>query len=264
VSFSARRFNQLGKNCIVSRSNTMNGYQSSARPFSERELDLQRDRDFHAVLLGIAAHDLRQPLQVIHSTYEWLSGRFDAQADRMRLRHGERAVAKLADQLDQLAAALRLYQLTTTVELSPVPIAPLFDGVGSENAEFARQKGLELRIRPTRAIVVSNAVILDGIVRNLVRNAIKYTDSGRVLLSCRRRGTDIRIDIHDTGIGISADQLPRAFEAFQRLDSTKSSGLGLGLFVVKRAVELLGHRIEVSSTVGRGSRFSVLAKGAAV
>jgi two-component system, OmpR family, phosphate regulon sensor histidine kinase PhoR len=94
-------------------------------------------------------------------------------------------------------------------------------------------------------------------------NAIKYTDSGRVLLSCRQRGTDMRIDIYDTGIGVSADQVPRAFEAFQRLDSTKSSGLGLGLFVVKRAVELLGHRIEVSSRVGRGSRFSVLAKGAA-
>jgi two-component system phosphate regulon sensor histidine kinase PhoR len=100
-------------------------------------------------------------------------------------------------------------------------------------------------------------------VRNLVRNAIKYTDSGRVLLCCRRRGTDMRIDIYDTGIGISADQVSRAFEAFQRLDTNRSSGLGLGLFVVKRAVELLGHRVEVRSAIGRGSRFSVLAKSTA-
>jgi hypothetical protein len=104
-----------------SRSNTMNGYQSSAKPFSEREIDLQRVSDFHAVLLGMAAHDLRQPLQVIQSTYEWLSGRFDAEADRMRLQRGERAVARLAEQLDRLAAALRLYQHTTMMELSPVP-----------------------------------------------------------------------------------------------------------------------------------------------
>jgi two-component system phosphate regulon sensor histidine kinase PhoR len=241
----------------------MNGYQSSARPFSERELDLQRASDFHAVLLGMAAHDLRQPLQVIQSTYEWLASRFDAAADRARLQRGQRAAAKLAEQLDQLAAALRLYQHATTMELSPVPLAPLFESVGAENVEFAQQRGLELRIRPTRAVVVSNAIMLDGIVRNLVRNAIKYTDSGRVLLSCRRRGTDMRIDIYDTGIGISADQVPRAFEAFQRLDTNRSSGLGLGLFVVKRAVELLGHRIEVRSAVGRGSRFSVLAKSAA-
>jgi two-component system phosphate regulon sensor histidine kinase PhoR len=242
----------------------MNGYQSSARPFSERELNLQRASDFHAVLLGMAAHDLRQPLQVIQSTYEWLSDGFDGGVDKMRLQRGRRAAAKLAEQLDQLAAALRLYQHTMTMELSPVPLAPLFDSVAAENVELAGQKGIELRIRPTRAVVVSNIVILDGIVRNLVRNAIKYTDSGSVLLSCRRRGTDMRIDIYDTGIGISPDQVPRAFEAFQQLDSTRSSGLGLGLFVVKRAVELLGHRIEVSSAVGRGSRFSVLAKDAAV
>jgi signal transduction histidine kinase len=206
----------------------MNGYRSSAKAFSEREFDLQRVSDFHAVLLGMAAHDLRQPLQVIQSTYEWLNGRFDAEGDRMRLQRGERAVAGLAEQLDRLAAALRLYQHTTTMELSPVPLAPLFDSLRAENVEFARQKGIELRVRPTRAVVVSNAVILDGIVRNLVRNAVKYTDAGHVLLSCRRRGPYMCIDIYDTGIGMSADQLPRAFEAFQRLDSTRSSGLGLG------------------------------------
>src|ERR1700677_4280441 len=132
------------QNSTVSRSNTMNGYQSSARPSSERDLDLQRVSDFHAVLLGMAAHDLRQPLEVIQSTYEWLSGRFDAEADRMRLQRGERAAAKLAEQLDQLAAALRLYQHTTTMELSPVPLAPLFHSVAVDNIEFARQKGIEL------------------------------------------------------------------------------------------------------------------------
>ena len=226
----------------------MNGYQSSAKPFSETELDLRRVSDFHAVLLGMAAHDLRQPLQVIQSTYEWLNGRFDAEADRMRLQRGERAVAKLAEQLDQLAAALRLYQHATTMELSPVPLAPLFDSVGAENVEFARQRGIELRVRPTRAVVVSNAVILDGIVRNLVRNAIKYTNSGRVLLSCRRRGTDMRIDIYDTGIGMSADQLPQAFEAFQRLNSTRSERPGPRPFhrQTGRRIARSSHRSQLS------------------
>jgi len=79
-------------------------------------------------------------------------------------------------------------------------------------------------------------------------------------LAARRRGADIRVDIHDTGVGLSSDQLPRVFEAFQRVDSTESDGLGLGLFIVRRAVELLGHHIEVRSTFGRGSRFSVLMK----
>ena len=130
----------------------MNGCQSPAKPCSERELDLQRVSDFHAVLLGMAAHDLRQPLQVIQSTYEWLSGRFDDDVERMRLQRGERAVSRLGEQLDRLAAALRLYEQTTSMKLSPVPLAPIFDGVRSENVELARQKGLELRVRPTRAM----------------------------------------------------------------------------------------------------------------
>jgi two-component system phosphate regulon sensor histidine kinase PhoR len=110
-------------------------------------------------------------------------------------------------------------------------------------------------------VVMSNALLLDAIVQNLVRNAIQYTPAlGGVLLACRRRGENVRIDIYDTGVGISAHQLPQMFQAFQRLDSTKPDGLGLGLFIVRRAVQLLGHRIEVSSTVSRGSRFSVLAK----
>src|SRR3984957_9267338 len=248
------------QNSTVSRSNTMNGCQSSTESYSELQYNLQRASDFHTVLLGMAAHDLRQPLQVIQSAYEWLSGRFDDDVERMRLQRGERAVSRLAEQLDRLAAALRFYEQTTSIKLSPVPLAPIFDGVRTENVELARQKGLELRVRPTRAIVVSNAVLLDCIVRNLVRNAIKYTDAGHVLLSCRRLETDMRIDIYDTGIGMSADELPRIFEAFQRLDSSRSDGLCLGLFIVRRAVELLGHLIEVSSTVGRGSRFSVLAE----
>jgi two-component system, OmpR family, phosphate regulon sensor histidine kinase PhoR len=241
----------------------MEPLQPPSESSNERERELQRARDFNALLVSMAGHDLRQPLQVIQSTYEWLSGRLDADAEKAWLRRGELAATMLTEQLDRLVDGVRLYDHTAKMKLAPVSLAPLFDCVRNESVELARQKGLDLRIRPTRAVVVSNAVLLDGIVRNLVRNAIKYTpNSGRVLLACRRRGADIRIDIYDTGIGMSADQLPRIFEAFERLDSTKPDGLGLGLFVVRRAVELLGHRIEVSSTVRRGTRFSVLAKSA--
>jgi len=113
----------------------MNGCQSSTESYSERQYYLQRVSDFHAVLLGMAAHDLRQPLQVIQSTYEWLSGRFDDDVERMRLQRGERAVSRLGEQLDRLAAALRLYEQTTSMKLSPVPLAPIFDGVRTENVE---------------------------------------------------------------------------------------------------------------------------------
>ena len=86
----------------------MNRFESSAKPSSEGERDLQRLSEFHAVLLGVAGHDLRQPVRVIQSTDEWLSSMLDADADKVRLQLGEPAVARPTEQLDPLAGALRL------------------------------------------------------------------------------------------------------------------------------------------------------------
>ena len=112
----------------------------------------------------------------------------------------------------------------------------------------------------TQARIMSNPVLLSGILRNLLTNAIKYTEpGGRILIGCRRSGCGVRIDVYDTGIGIPAVRLPIIFDAFERLDSARNDGLGIGLFVVRRALELLGHRIEIRSAVSQGSRFSVFA-----
>ena len=109
---------------------------------------------------------------------------------------------------------------------------------------------------------MSDAVLLEGILRNLIRNSLKYNGpGGRVLVGCRRRGALLRIEVHDTGIGIASDKLLK--DACHRPDSTRADELGLGLFVVRRTADLLGHRIEVRSTVGRGSCFSLLAEVAA-
>jgi signal transduction histidine kinase len=110
---------------------------------------------------------------------------------------------------------------------------------------------------------MSDAFLLAAVFRNIVGNAIKYTNpGGRILIGCRHFGDDIRIDVFDTGIGISGEQMPRIFDAFSRIDSARSDGLGIGLFIVRQAVLLLGHRVDISSTVPRGTRFSVFAKRA--
>jgi two-component system, OmpR family, phosphate regulon sensor histidine kinase PhoR len=242
----------------------MNSFQHyTAAAAGQRAFDLQRASDFQATLLGMAGHDLRQPLQVIQSAYEWLGTRISVASEKARIQRGERAIARLTQQLDRLVGALRLYEQTRTIEVSPVALAPLFWRIAAENHDAAAEKGVELRVSQTAAAVMSNAVLLDSVLLNLVRNAVKYTEpGGRILIGCRRSGADVRIDVLDIGIGMAPEHLPRIFEAFQRLDSTRSDGLGIGLFVVRRAVGLLGHRIEVHSTVGRGSRFSVLARGA--
>jgi two-component system, OmpR family, phosphate regulon sensor histidine kinase PhoR len=233
---------------------------SATTPAGHAAPDLQRASDFQAALLGIAGHDLRQPLQVIQGTYEWLGAHLSRKSDRKWLERGEQAISRLTEQLDELVGALHLYECAKRLEVSPVALAPLFWRLCEENEDGALRKGVDLRVCATRASVMSNAVLLNGVLRNLVRNALKYTQpGGRVLIGCRRLGPDLRIDVCDTGIGIAPEHLPRIFQAFERLDSAHCDGLGIGLFVVRRAVELLGHRIEVSSCVARGSRFSVLA-----
>jgi two-component system, OmpR family, phosphate regulon sensor histidine kinase PhoR len=105
---------------------------------------------------------------------------------------------------------------------------------------------------------LSHPLLLECILRNLLTNAIKYTQSGgRVLIGCRRKGSEIRIDVYDTGIGIPEDQLPRIFDAFTRLSPDHNDGLGIGLSIARRALEVLGHRLEVRSVVGEGSLFSI-------
>jgi two-component system phosphate regulon sensor histidine kinase PhoR len=117
----------------------------------------------------------------------------------------------------------------------------------------------------TNAHVVSNPVLLNCILRNLLTNAIKYTEpGGRILIGCRWKGSELRIDVYDTGIGIPEDQLPRIFGAFTRLTPEHSNGLGIGLSIVRRALDVLGHRIEVRSIVREGSLFSIYLPAAVV
>lgn len=240
----------------------MNSFQHSAvHAVGPGTFDFQRASDFQAALLGMAGHDLRQPLQVIQNAYEWLGSRVARSSEKARLERGERAIARLTEQLDRLLGALRLYEHTKSMQLVSVPLAPLLQRIADENEDAAREKGIALAVVKTKAVVLSNPVLLDGILRNLVRNAVKYTDrGGRILIGCRQAEAEVRIEVYDTGVGMAPEHLPRIFEAFQRLDTVRADGLGIGLFVVRRAVELLGHRVEVTSEVGCGSRFSILAR----
>src|SRR6267142_5747044 len=222
--------------------------------------DPQRTTDFQAVLLAMAGHDLRQPLQIIQSSHELLGIGIRTKSEQRLLQRGQHAIDRLIGQFDQLLGAARLYEHSKEAKLSPVALEPLFRQAYHENEESALQKGIDIRVCPTGASVMSNAVLLNGILRNLVSNAIKYTEpNGRILIGCRRSGLNVRIDVCDTGIGIAGEQLSRIFEAFTRLDSTQCDGLGVGLFIVRRAIEVLGHRIDVRSAASRGSRFSIFA-----
>jgi two-component system phosphate regulon sensor histidine kinase PhoR len=219
--------------------------------------------DFYAAVLAMAGHDLRQPLQTIVAAHELLCRRLGTGPERAHLELGKRATTQLIEKLDLLVEALRFDEGAGALHPGPVAVAEIFERVAREVGESVPSRGLELRLVPTSAVVTSHAVLLTGIVRNLVRNALEYTPAGgRVLLGCRRRGTAVRIEVHDDGVGIPAEDVTELFEAFERLDSTRSEGLGLGLFIVRRAARCLGHQVTIRSAVGRGTCFALIADAA--
>ncbi len=130
-------------------------------------------------------------------------------------------------------------------------------------AEFrptAGEKQVDLMVVPCRATVRSDPALLGRILQNLVANAVRYTEQGRILVGCRRRGPHLAIEVWDTGIGIPESRLADIFEEFTQLGNAerdRSQGLGLGLAIVRRLSQLLAHPVSVRSQPGKGSVFSV-------
>ena len=221
--------------------------------------ELLRAVDFYASILAMATHDLRQPLQVIVSALELLSRRVTEGPAQAHLERGEQASAQLMQKLEQLADALHICRHFGKIVPEPVRVESILHRLAQQFDGPARGKGIDFRSLPTRAVIMSQPLLLDGILRNLARNALDHTAlGGRVLVGCRRRGATVHMEVYDTGDGIPADKLQNIFEPFFRLNTTRSAGLGLGLFIVKRAADCLGHRIEVRSAIGHGSCFSVV------
>jgi signal transduction histidine kinase len=225
----------------------------------------QRMSDFHEALLAMTGHDLRQPLQIILSANGWLERRLTGTAEREYLGRIHQATLQTIKHLDHLVEALRIDARASGPCPEPVSLGAVFANIENEQAPEAADRGVRLRVLRSGIAVMSDSVLLEGMLRNLVRNALKYTPmGGKVLVGCRRHGATRWIEIHDTGVGIPEDKLSQVFEAFHRLDSTSADGLGLGLFIVRRAAASLGHRIHVQSKVGHGSCFTVVAEIAAL
>jgi two-component system phosphate regulon sensor histidine kinase PhoR len=214
--------------------------------------------NFERVLLAIAGHDLRQPLQVIQSAHELLGLGIRTSSELRCLRSGQNAIDRLKDQLEQILTALRVRECTRHLELRPVRVHQVLRQACRDSEPVALSKGIIMRMVSCDATILSDSLLLGAALRNLVSNAIKYTQpGGRILVGCRHSRSGIRIDVYDTGIGIPGEQMPTIFEAFTQLDAAHCDGLGIGLFIVRQALGILGHRIDVASTPCRGSRFSI-------
>ncbi|WP_018260393.1 hybrid sensor histidine kinase/response regulator [Methylobacterium sp. WSM2598] len=215
--------------------------------------------------LAAASHDILQPLNAARLYAAALVER-DRAADPTLAENVDASLDAVEEILTALLDISRLDTGALTPQLSTFRVSELMRQIRREFEPMAREKGLELRVMPCGLGVRSDRPLLRRLLQNLVSNAIKYTQSGRVLVGARRRGERLELMVCDTGLGIPASKRKVVFQEFRRLEqgARVARGLGLGLSIVERTARLLGHPIRLRSEVGRGSIFSVLVPVAAL
>jgi len=227
----------------------------------ERTEALELANAAKARFLAAASHDLRQPMVTIGLLVGVLREQLASPAQQRLIGRVDDAVAAMEGLLAGLLDLSRLDSSGLRVARERVALPLLLEAVAAHEREAAQRKGLQLRLRvATGAAVVGDAVLIEQVLRNLVANALRYTERGGVLIGVRRRGAAWRVSVWDTGCGIAPEQQSRVFEDFVQLDNPqrdRQQGLGLGLAIVRRAVALLGTQVKLVSMPGRGSCFSV-------
>ncbi|MCK0153822.1 hybrid sensor histidine kinase/response regulator [Alcanivorax sp. S6407] len=209
--------------------------------------------------VAAVSHDLMQPLNAARLFTSALQDNADERS-AFQLSHISTALRDLESLITTLSDASRLDAGVVSAEVGVFPVRNLLDVLAEEFRQQAEQKGLRLRYVPTEMLVRSDPQLLSRIMRNLLSNAIRYTHSGSILLGCRRRDGQLEVVVADTGIGIREDQITEIFEEFKRGKQASrfhERGLGLGLAIVDKISQILAHPLSVTSTPGKGSRFSL-------
>ncbi len=233
---------------------------------AERQAELARQRAEQASLaktrfLAAASHDLRQPLQTLRLLRAVLDEKVSDPEAKQLLMRCSQALRVFSDMLDSILDINRLDAGAIQPQIVDFPIDELCTRLRNDLTIQVQAAGLDWRVVRSSGVVRSDPRLLERMLRNLLSNAIKYTPRGRILLGCRRRGTFLSIQVWDTGPGIPEPERQAIFQEFhQGSASTRAAGargLGLGLSIVQRLAERLGHRVDVASNVGRGSMFSI-------
>ncbi len=210
--------------------------------------------------LAAASHDLRQPVQSLFFFAHALSDRLDGHPASPLLASMSESLNGLRTLLDSLLDVSRLDAGVVSPAVTEFALGPLLQRLADEYRGRAAEVGIALRLVPTDAWTRSDPALVERILRNLVENAIRYTETGRILIGCRRTGKGLRIEVLDTGIGIPEDKRDEVFVEFAQLanpERDRRKGLGLGLAIVRRLAGLLGHEVTLRSEPGRGSAFGL-------
>lgn len=228
---------------------------------AQRIVEVERANQDKSQFLAVASHDLRQPIHALGLYIAELRRRVSGVEQQHLVGQVERSVDALSTLIDSLLDISQLDAGAIVPRKQVCDLSGLFSRIAADFKMAAKIKNIRLVVRPVKAYVYTDPVLLERILVNLVSNAVRYTRPfGSVLLGCRRRGQQVHIEVRDNGVGIPEDMQTRIFREFIQLNHNLTNGekgLGLGLAIVDRLVKLLGHRIELRSAPYVGSTFTV-------
>jgi signal transduction histidine kinase len=218
--------------------------------------------------LAAASHDLRQPVQAL----SLLAGVLKATVADPRQREISLQIARASESLEHLFSAIldlsKLEAGTVSPDARTLNVGDLMSRLASEYGSKSAAKGLQLVCEPRGLWINTDPVLFERVIRNLLENAVRYTERGQVGLALEQTPKGFVLKVSDTGAGIPASEQARIFEEFYQLDTTapasRNIGLGLGLAIVKRLAALLKLEISLDSTAGQGSTFGVHIPASAV
>ena len=236
------------------------GRKAARRALEAAKMEADAANAAKSRFLAAASHDLRQPLQTLALLQALLAEVVTGEKAKDLVARQNTTLGTVTGMLDTLLDINEIEAGAVQPAVSIVAIGEVLERLRGEFAYHAQAKAIQLRVVPCGQLVRSDPKLLEQMLRNLVSNAIKYTTRGRVLVGCRKHGEALAVEVWDTGIGIPDADLAAIFDEYFQVGNAarqRSRGLGLGLSIVKRLGDLLGHPVRVVSRFGHGSGFSV-------
>lgn len=210
--------------------------------------------------LAAASHDLRQPIHAVGLFLEALSNTELSEQQRSIHRKAQSACDASGDMLGTLLDYSRIEAGVVKSEPRAFLLQPVLAELEREYAAQAEAKRLHFTLRPTAHSVFADPSLTALILRNLIANAVRYTRTGGILIGCRLKGSQVRIEVWDSGIGIESTAHASIFKEFFQLansERNRAQGLGLGLAIVQKIATTMGARVTLNSRPGRGSVFKL-------
>lgn len=253
--------NKMAEQLQHERSVLHHRIEEATQALRARKEEAERASHDKSRFLAVASHDLRQPLHALGLYVAELQRKISGSEQLHLVGQIEHSIEALSTLLNALLDISKLDAGVVVPQIQTCDVNTMLERVTADYQMLASIKNIRLVVRPYAGYVTSDPMLLERILMNLVSNAVRYTyPNGSVLVACRRRGRFLRIEVRDNGIGISRIDQENIFREFFQLAQPQldvNKGLGLGLSIVDRLAKLLGHRIELRSSLGKGSIFAI-------